>query len=114
MANENTNVVLNEELYENLMSNSMQSIKNLKAEQTECLSKISIQKGVLKNLLHQLIELKTNIREIRRTLKNEKRHLKLVKKNLKLAKNSIVELNTNFISEEEISINPREYTLKKR
>lgn len=112
--NNKEQTLLTKDLYENLYSDRKQEIVSLKEEQNIILTNKKEILKKLKEYKNELKLLKHNIKITKRAHKSEKRKLLKINKSLRFSTHIMMDLNNNFISEEENYINLNKYNVKKR
>ncbi|MBE6139804.1 MAG: hypothetical protein E7174_04855 [Firmicutes bacterium] len=97
--------LLTVDLYSSLVEKITGEIINLKKEQGDCISTISTQKEVLKNLKKELCGIKKNIKISKKNLKEEKKDLYKINNAMSLRSDALMRLNDEFLLSEESYIN---------
>ncbi|MBQ2946823.1 MAG: hypothetical protein IJE04_03115 [Bacilli bacterium] len=103
---------LTSEVYESIMDVLVRDIVELKKQQGEAISKVSIEKEALIYYKKILKQAKMNVKLSRDRLRTEKKNLRKINDTLNTRNNSITELNYVITLEEEKTIDLNEYSIE--
>lgn len=106
---DNRESLLTNELYEIIIEKLVKDMVELKQDKDSTLSRISIEKEVLKELKEQLKLIKKNIKNSKRNLRIEKNKLININDKLNEKNHTITDLNYKYISEFDYCVDTSEY-----